>query len=158
MQTVNIQRDLYLPIFGVRNRFRSWKEWKLSFCRNIHKIKVWCLFWCMERGRREFLISSEQWNSLEQWSLNKFFTSKYVLPNEKKYEQHSWQGITACSHLLWVKLMNLLLDLEILFDLPHSGLFLSSRMFFFFFFSKFWKYFVKTTFASVKKHTMGSNF
>lgn len=99
------------------------------------------------RGRGEFL-SPEQWNSLEQSSLNKFFTSKCFLPNEEKYEQHSWQGITTCSHMLLVKLMNLLLGLNILFRLPHT--LTCFHVLECSFFAKYWKHFVKTMFASIK--------
>lgn len=145
------------PYLAVETNFLHEKSESYLSARNFKKLKAWCLFWGVERGRGKFLISSEQWNSLEQWSLNKFFTSKYLLPNEEKYEQHSRQDITTCSHLLLVKLMNLLLGLNILFDLSHT--LICFHLLECSFFTKYWKcLFCEDHVCFYKIRTMGSNF
>lgn len=104
------------PYLAIGTHFLCSKRVKTVMHTKIFKsLKCGVCFWEVERWRDKFLISPEQWSGLEPWSWNKFFTSKYFLPNEEKYEQHSWQGTAACSYLLLGKLMNLLLELNILF-------------------------------------------
>lgn len=118
---MDIHCNVLFALTGFRNKLQSWKEWKLSYYQKFSTIYKCGVYLeqggRVERGRDKFLISSEQWNSLEQWSLNKFFTSKYLLPNEK-YEQHS--SITTCSHLFLLKLMILFLDVNVLLDFSHT--------------------------------------
>lgn len=49
-----------VPYQALETNFLHEKSESYHSARNFQKVKVWCLFQGMERGRAEFLISPEQ--------------------------------------------------------------------------------------------------